>query len=173
MNITAVHSDITKTKADAIVNPANESLLGGGGCDGMIHYAAGHELLEECKTLGGCHKGEVKITKGYNLPAKHVIHTVGPMFGHENGKEKKILKNCYINSFELGKENKIKTIAFPAIGTGCYHFPKDQAALIATSVARKYEKDFDKIIFVCFLELDYQIYKKILDKPGDNTLNFP
>jgi len=173
MKVDAIHTNIIKIKTDAIVNPANKTLLGGGGCDGMIHQAAGKKLLEECKTLRGCKKGQAKITKGYNLPAKYIIHTVGPVFGHEDGKEKGILENCYINSFELAKQNNIKTIAFPTIGTGCYKFPKDEAANIATGVAKKYEKDFDKIIFVCFTELDYKIYKKILSETCDSTLNFP
>lgn len=155
-----VQSDITLVDVDVIVNPANETLLGGGGCDGVIHYEAGPELLEECKKLGGCKKGEAKITKGYNLPAKYIIHTVGPVYGRENGKEKEILTNCYINSFELAKKYNLKTIAFPCIGTGYFGYPKDEAAKIATSVAKQYANDFEKIIFVCFTELDYKIYRK-------------
>lgn len=162
MNIVVVHSDITKIKVDAIVNPANETLLGGGGCDGMIHFAAGDGLLEECKKLDGCKKGEAKITKGYNLPAKYIIHTVGPVFGHEDGKEKEILESCYENSFALAKKHGLKTIAFPAIGTGCFRFPKDEAAMIAVNVARKYKNDFEEIIFVCFMELDFKIYNNLL-----------
>ncbi|MCK5320186.1 macro domain-containing protein [Candidatus Parcubacteria bacterium] len=170
INIITIQSDITTVKADAIVNPANVTLLGGGGCDGMIHKAAGAELLDECKKLGGCEKSEAKITKGYNLPAKFIIHTVGPVFRHENGKEKEILTSCYINSFKLAKKHGIKTIVFPCISTGCFHFPKDEAAKIAISVAKKYINNFEKIIFVCFLELDHKIYKKMLGKPDDNTL---
>lgn len=160
MSITVIQSDITLVNVDVIVNPANETLLGGGGCDGVIHYEAGPELLEECKKLGGCKKGEAKITKGYNLPAKYIIHTVGPVYGRENGKEKEILINCYINSFELAKKYNLKAIAFPCIGTGYFGYPKDEAAKIATSVARQYANDFEKIIFVCFTKSDYKIYKK-------------
>lgn len=153
--------DITKEAVDAIVNPANQNLLGGGGCDGMIHFAAGDGLLEECKTLGGCQQGEAKITKGYNLPAKFVIHTVAPIFGHEDGREKEILTNCYINSFELAKKHGLKSITFPCVGTGCFKFPKDEAAMIATRVAKRYVEDFESINFVCFTELDFNIYKDI------------
>lgn len=160
--IIVIQSDITTLEVDAIVNPANSTLLGGGGCDGMIHFAAGPELLEECKTLGGCQKGKAKITKGYNLPAKYIIHTVGPVFGHEDGKEEEILTNCYVNSFELAIQHNLKSIAFPNIGTGCFRFPKDQAAEIAIGVAKKYTSYFEKIIFVCFTELDFNIYKIIV-----------
>ncbi|MDD3777864.1 MAG: macro domain-containing protein [Patescibacteria group bacterium] len=162
MSIIIKNGDITKLKVDAIVNPANSSLLGGGGCDGAIHFAAGSELLQECKTLNGCDKGEAKITKGYDLPAKYIIHTVGPIFGHENGNEKGILTSCYVNCFKLARKYKIKTIALPNIGTGCFKFPKDEAAEIAINVARKYLDDFDKIIFVCFLEFDYNIYNSLI-----------
>jgi len=154
--------DITKVDVDAIVNPANETLLGGGGCDGAIHIAAGAELLKECRNLNGCRKGEAKITKGYNLPAKYIIHTVGPIYDQEYGKEKEILTNCYNNCFELAKGNKVKTIAFPCISTGCYKFPKDEAAKIAIRIAKHYINSFKKIIFVCFSELDYKIYKDLL-----------
>ncbi len=172
MNITAIKSDITQTNVEAIINPANETLLGGGGCDGAIHNAAGSNLLKECQTLSGCKKGEAKITKGYNLPAKYIIHTVGPIYGQENGKENEILTNCYINCFELAKDNKIKTIAFPCISTGCYKFPKDEAAKIAIKVAKQYIDSFEKIIFVCFSELDYKIYQKLIDS-DDNSDDIP
>ncbi len=153
--------DITKIKTDAIVNPANKSLLGGGGCDGAIHQTAGPKLLKECISLNGCEKGEAKITKGYNLPAKYIIHTVGPVFGYENDKEQDILTNCYINTFKLAKEYKIKTIAFPNIGTGCFRYPKDEAAEIAINVAKQFLDDFNEITFVCFTELDYRIYNEL------------
>lgn len=169
--IKAIQADITKMQIDAIVNPANNTLLGGGGCDGVIHFVAGRKLLEECKKLNGCENGEAKITKGYNLPAKYVIHTVAPIYGQENGKEKEILSNCYINSFKLAKKRKIKTIAFPCIGTGVFRFPKDKATKIAISIAKKYEKDFKEIIFVCFLELDYKIYKFFLKNGLDSKKN--
>lgn len=163
MAIEVINGDITKINVDAIINPANETLLGGGGCDGTIHNAAGSNLLKECRTLNGCKKGEAKITKGYNLPAKYIIHTVGPIYGQENGKESEILTSCYINCFKIARNNKIKTIAFPCISTGCYKFPKDEAARIAIKVAKRYINDFEKIIFVCFSELDYKLYQKLID----------
>lgn len=157
--------DITKKKIDVIVNPANESLLGGGGLDGQIHFLAGPKLLEECKNLNGCKKGEAKITKGYELPSEYIIHTVGPIFGYENGNEKIILENCYLNCLSLATKYELKSIAFPAIATGSFKFPKDEAAKIALSTVRKYiaknKHYFKKIIFVLFTELDYKIYKEI------------
>jgi O-acetyl-ADP-ribose deacetylase len=153
--------DITTEAVDAIVNPADNALLGGGGCDGAIHFSAGPELLEECKTLGGCKTGEAKITKGYNLPAKFIIHTVGPVFGLENGKEEELLTNCYLNCFELAKKKGIKSIAFPCISTGVFKYPADEAAKIATAVAKKYTDNFEKIIFICFTERDFNIYNNL------------
>ncbi|MEW6556419.1 MAG: O-acetyl-ADP-ribose deacetylase [Elusimicrobiota bacterium] len=161
--IELVLGDITKIKVDAIVNAANTTLLGGGGVDGAIHRAAGHQLLEECKKLGGCKTGEAKITKGYNLPPKYVIHTVGPIWRGGNFNEKKLLKICYKNSLELAEKNKIKSIAFPSISTGAYGFPIEKAAQIALSEIKKFvEKKsvFDKIIIVLFSETDLQVYKK-------------
>lgn len=161
--IHVIHGDITKQyqQVDAIVNPANTTLLGGGGLDGQIHLLAGPELLEECKKLNGCKKGEAKITKGYNLPVKYIIHTVGPIYGFEDNKDKEILTNCYVNSFELAKKYNIKSIAFPCIGTRCYRYPKDEASEIAISVAKKYINDFESIIFVCYTELDFNIYNTL------------
>ena len=154
--------DITKLKVDAIVNAANSSLLGGGGVDGAIHRAAGPKLLEECKKLNGCKTGEAKITKGYNLQSKFVIHTVGPIWNGGNYNEDELLTNCYLNSLKLAVENKIKTIAFPAISTGVYSFPLERAAQIAIKTVKKFiqsDKSIQKIIFVCFDDRAYQTYK--------------
>lgn len=154
--------DITKFKVDAIVNAANTSLLGGGGVDGAIHRASGSKLLEECRTLNGCPTGEAKITKGYNLPAKFVIHTVGPVWDDGNQNEDKLLANCYRNSLQLAVQNNIKTIAFPAISTGVYHFPPVLAAKIAIGETKNFlekETSIEKVIFVCFDEKTYKIYQ--------------
>ncbi|MBR4831437.1 MAG: O-acetyl-ADP-ribose deacetylase [Butyrivibrio sp.] len=156
--------DITKLQVDAIVNAANSSLLGGGGVDGAIHRAAGPELLAECRTLGGCRTGEAKITKGYNLPAKHVIHTVGPIYSG-SASDPVDLKNCYYNSLELAKENAIHSIAFPGISTGVYGYPKEEAAEIALKTINDWIKtnaDYDMdVTIVNFSEQDYMIYQRI------------
>ncbi len=136
--IEIVHGDITKLKVDAIVNAANSSLLGGGGVDGAIHRAAGHELLEYCKKLNGCPTGEAKISPGFKLPAKFVIHTVGPVWHSGNHNEENFLAGCYKNSLRLAVENKIKTIAFPAISTGVYGYPIEAASETAIKVVREF-----------------------------------
>ena len=164
--IKILQSDIAKLAVDGIVNAANESLLGGGGVDGAIHYVAGPELLEECKLLNGCAKGEAKITKGYNLPAKYVIHTVGPIYGHEDGREEELLALCYKNSLLLAKEKGIKTIAFSSISTGVYRYPKDEVAKIAVDTVKNFIKDnpgaLDEIVFIAFDELSFDIYNQIV-----------
>lgn len=161
--ISLIKGDVTKVKAEAIVNAANKTLLGGGGVDGAIHRAAGPELLKECKRLGGCETGEAKITNGYNLPTDHIVHTVGPVWKGGDKKEKKQLASCYQNSLELASKNNIKSIAFPAISTGVYRFPVEKAAHIALYETKKFlaeNETIDKVIFVLFSERDYQIYKK-------------
>ncbi len=157
--------DITKLKVDAIVNAANNSLLGGGGVDGAIHRAAGPELLEYNRRLGGCATGEAKISPGFNLPAKYVIHTVGPIWKDGNHNEDELLANCYKNSLEMAVENDVKTIAFPSISTGAYNFPLERAAKIAVNeVIQFLEKNdtLEKIIFVCFDDKTVNIYTSIL-----------
>ena len=162
--IKLIKSDITKVKAEAIVNAANETLLGGLGVDGAIHQAAGPKLLEECTALGGCRVGEAKITKGYKLPAKYVIHTVGPVWMTEPGKDSEKLAACYRHSLELAIKHKIKTIAFPSISTGYFGYPIAEAAPVAIRTVKKFLADHDEIeqvIFVVFSEEDYNIYQDL------------
>ena len=157
--------EITELKIDAIVNAANNTLLGGGGVDGAIHKAAGNKLLKECRTLNGCETGEAKITKGYNLAAKHVIHTVGPVWKDENYNEEKLLSKAYKNVMRIAKKNNIKTIAFPNISTGVYGFPKELAAKIAINEVNKFLKTnstIDEVLFVCFNKENYDIYHTLI-----------
>ncbi len=164
--IEIIQGDITKLKVDAIVNAANSSLLGGGGVDGAIHRGAGPQLLEYCRRLNGCPTGEAKISPGFNLPAKYVIHTVGPVWRGGNNNEEKLLANCYINSLLIAVENRIRTIAFPAISTGVYGFPLESAANIALTESKKILDDnnmIDKIIFVCFDVYTLRVYEKLIE----------
>ena len=157
--------DITKLKIDAIINAANKTLLGGGGVDGAIHRAAGKELLAECSTLNGCETGEAKITNGYNLPAKFVIHTVGPVYNSNRYNKAEKLANCYLKSLELAVESGAKTIAFPNISTGVYGYPKLDAAKIAIREVRKFLDKSDKIeqvIFCVFDNDNFDLYEKLL-----------
>jgi O-acetyl-ADP-ribose deacetylase (regulator of RNase III) len=154
--------DITTLTVDAIVNAANNTLLGGGGVDGAIHRAAGPKLLEACRPLGGCRTGEAKITPGFNLKARFVIHTVGPVWQGGGQGESTLLEKAYRSSFDIALENNISSIAFPAISTGVYGYPKQQAAAIALQVMQQYSPRFKKIIAACHSAEDVLLYKKVL-----------
>lgn len=164
--ISAVCADITSLEVDAIVNAANTSLLGGGGVDGAIHRAAGKDLLIECRKLNGCAVGEAKLTKGYLLPAKFVIHTVGPIYQKNNPIQAKLLANCYSNSLNIAQANNCTSIAFPSISTGVYGYPFLDAAQIAFSTVVAFLKNNDlpmQIIFCCFCQSEYEIYQNLIN----------
>ncbi|MBZ4037400.1 O-acetyl-ADP-ribose deacetylase [Flavobacterium sp. 17A] len=168
MILELLKADITEVEVDAIVNAANTSLLGGGGVDGAIHRKGGKAILDECVQIrnkqGGCKTGEAVITTAGNLPSQYVIHTVGPVWNGDKEEKSKLLADCYKNSLNLAVENGIKTIAFPNISTGIYHFPKDKAAEIAVKAVKDFERisEIEKVLFVCFDDENYQIYKNIL-----------
>jgi O-acetyl-ADP-ribose deacetylase (regulator of RNase III) len=161
--------DITRLAVDAIVNAANASLLGGGGVDGAIHRAAGPELLAECRTLGGCPPGEARLTRGYRLPATHVVHAVGPMWRGGEAGEPEILANCYRSCLAIARERRFAAIAFPAIATGIYGFPREAAARIAVAEVTAHLAAHDKpesVVFVCFDEATRAAYDAVLGTPG-------
>jgi len=165
MNLKVVLGDITKVSCDAIVNAANTSLLGGGGVDGAIHRAAGPELLAECRTLNGCKTGKAKITKGYRLPAKYVIHTPGPVWNGGSHGEEELLKSCYESCLSLAVENGCRSIAFPSISTGIYSFPLEKAAPIAIETIRKFcesHPQIEEVQMVCFDERTKMYYEEVL-----------
>ncbi len=157
-----IQHDITKLKIDAIVNAASNSLLGGGGVDGAIHQAAGPELLEFNKALAGCETGAAKISPGFHLPATWIIHTVGPVWQGGNAGEPELLAQCYQHSFELALEYQINSIAFPAISTGVFGYPKQAAAVIAIQQLKNYQDKFEHVVACCFSEVDVELYERLL-----------
>ena len=169
--LSIVQGDITHQKVDAVVNAANNSLMGGGGVDGAIHRAAGPQLLEECKTLHGCNTGDAKITKGYKLPAKHVIHTVGPIWNDGHHQEDELLAQCYRKCFELARAHKVTTVAFPSISTGVYRFPVERASRIALQEIGnelKTNTAISQVTIVCFDKETLKTYQKAEKELSEN-----
>lgn len=169
----AICGDITTLETEAIVNAANSSLLGGGGVDGAIHRAAGSELLQECRLLGGCKTGDAKITKGYRLKARHVIHTVGPVWHGGKSNEPEQLASCYRRSLEIAVASGLSSIAFPCISTGAYGYPTEASAKIAVKTVRQFvetETSLKEVVFCCFSEQDLQLYQRALNEPWPNNL---
>lgn len=167
--IHAVHADITTLDVDVVVNAANSTLLGGGGVDGAIHYAAGADLMEECRRLGGCATGEARITGAYRLKARRIIHTVGPVWKGGQRGESELLASCYVACLQLAVDHELRTIAFPAISTGAYAYPAKLAAAIAIDAVRGFADPadrLDEVLFCCYSREDFSVYKRLLRDPS-------